>query len=153
MHALARLTPRERLLVLGALPLIALFGLYQFGWVPLSQARIAARAEIASYRVLTEAALQQGDAPAAAQVPDVTPRAPLATRITQSAASADVLVRRLEPEGSLVRVTLDDAPFDRVISWIAAMEKTEGIALRAAEMDRRTVPGIVAARLTLENAE
>ena len=153
MRALEKLTSREKLLVLGALPLIALFALYQFGWVPLSQAREAARAEIASYRILAEAAAQQGEMPIAARAPDTAARAPLANRITQSAASAGVLVRRLEPEGALVRVTLDNAPFDTVIAWIAAMESRDGIAWRAAELDRRTAPGIVAARLTLENAE
>ena len=78
---------------------------------------------------------------------------PLATRITASAELAGVLVRRLEPEGAVVRVSLDDAPYDAVINWVAAMETDAAIALVAIELDRRTAPGIVAARLTLENAK
>ena len=78
---------------------------------------------------------------------------PLATRITESAELAGVLVRRLEPEGAVVRVSLDDAPYETVVNWVAKMESDAAIALVAIELDRRTAPGIVAARLTLENAE
>ena len=53
----------------------------------------------------------------------------------------------------VVRVSLDDAPYDAVINWVAAMETDAAIALVAIELDRRTAPGIVAARLTLENAK
>lgn len=152
MNAFNRLSLRERILVLIALPLVILFAGYRFGWVPLSEARTAARAEIQGYQTLIEAAENQGNQPVeVAAVAVVT--TPLATRITDSAARAQVLVRRLEPEGALVRVTLDDAPYDDVIKWIAAMETDAEIALVAIEMDRRTAPGIVVARLTLENAQ
>jgi type II secretory pathway component PulM len=48
---------------------------------------------------------------------------------------------------------LDDAPYETVVNWVAKMESDAAIALVAIELDRRTAPGIVAARLTLENAE
>ena len=152
MNAFHRLSLREKILVLIALPLVILFAGYRFGWVPINEARTGALAEIRGYQSLFEAMENKRNQPVAvAAVAVVT--TPLATRITDSAALGEVLVRRLEPEGALVRVTLDDAPYDAVIKWIAAMETDAAIALVAVEMDRRTAPGIVAARLTLENAK
>lgn len=152
MNIFDRLSRRERILLLIALPLVILFAGYRFGWVPLTETRMAARAEIQGYKTLIEAAANQGNQPAQVDTVAVV-TAPLATRITDSADLAGVLVRRLEPEGAIVRVSLDDAPYDAVLRWIAAMESDEAIALVAIEMDRRTAPGIVAARLTLENAK
>lgn len=151
MKMFERFSGREKALILGALPLVLLFAGYRFGWAPLADARMNATADIVGYRTLIEAAETAGQVPTRARTVDV-PTAPLANRITRSAEEAGVLVRRLEPEGELIRVTLDDAPFDDVIGWIAAMEAQEAISLLSIEMDRRTAPGIVSARLALENA-
>ncbi len=151
MNAFSNLSAREKLLVLLVLPAVILFALYQFAWLPLSLARIDAKIQIASYRALTQAAGTQGDQ-TRFTAPVAPPTTPLPTRITQSAVSAGVLVRRLEPDGALVRVTLDDAPFDAVIAWIVTMEADHAITLVSLELDRRTVPGIVAARLALETS-
>ena len=152
MNAFHGLSRREKMLMLAALPLVVLFAGYRFVWMPLNEARMAARAEIRGYQTLIEAAENQGNQPAEVESVAVV-TTPLATRITASAELAGVLVRRLEPEGAVVRVSLDDAPYDAVINWVAAMETDAAIALVAIELDRRTAPGIVAARLTLENAK
>ncbi|MBA98940.1 type II secretion system protein GspM [Sulfitobacter sp.] len=152
MNAFHRLSRREKVLVLVALPLVALFAGYRFVWVPLNEARLMARAEIREYQTLIEAAENLGNRPAEME-PVAVVTVPLATRITESAELAGVLVRRLEPEGAVVRVSLDDAPYETVVNWVAKMESDAAIALVAIELDRRTAPGIVAVRLTLENAE
>ena len=152
MNAFNRLSQREKLLVLVALPLVALFAGYRFGWLPMTQARTEAEAEIASYRTVIEAVETTGDT--RSQSPSQqAPTTPLPTRVTRSAEAAGVLVRRLEPEGDLVRVSLDDGQFEDIMAWIAVMEAQEAIALRSIEMDRRTAPGVVSTRLTLENAQ
>ncbi len=152
MNAFSNLSAREKLLVSSVLPAVILFALYQFAWLPLAQTRIDAKSQIASYRALSHAAQTQGDQQRFT-APVAPPTTPLPTRITQSAVSAGVLVRRLEPDGALVRVTLDDAPFDAVIGWIAAMEADHAITLVSLELDRRTAPGIVAARLAVETSK
>ena len=147
MNAFHRLSRREKVLVLVALPLVALFAGYRFVWVPLNEARLMARAEIREYQTLIEAAENLGNRPAERESVAVV-TVPLATRITESAELAGVLVRRLEPEGAVVRVSLDDAPYETVVNWVAKMESDAAIALVAIELDRRTAPGIVAARRT-----
>lgn len=151
MSVLARLTQRERVLVLGLLPVAIGFAAYQFAWVPLAQSRMALTAEIISYRTVQAAAQTARSAPVQ-RVDRARPSDPLPTRIARSAEAAGVALRRLEPEGALVRVTLDDAAFETVIGWIAEMERDHAIILRALELDRRTAPGVVSARMTLETA-
>ncbi len=152
MNAFHRLSPREKILILLVLPLALLFAFHRFGWVPLNDARHTARAEIATYRALIEATKNRFSQPVVIATPKPA-ATPLATRITRSADVAGVLVRRLEPEGAIVRVSLADAQYDVVLAWIAEMEAEDGVALVALEMDRRTTPGMVATRLTVKDAE
>ena len=151
MKVLNALSPRERLLILIVLPLVVVFAGYNFLWLPLTEARAVARSEIASYKSITDAVANRSAEPVLQQPEAIL--APLPTRIARSAENAGVLVRRLEPEGSLVRITLDDAQYDDVILWIANMEAQDQIIVTALEMDRRTAPGVVATRLTLEDSQ
>ncbi len=142
------MTPRERLLVGLVLPLALVGAGYRFGWVPLTEARAARIDEIAAYRQLTLAAQGANDRPAVAAVAiDPTP---LATRVTQSAEAAGITLTRLEPEGAGLRLTLPETPFDTVIGWLARLEPDHGIRIAAAEIDRRTAPGTVSARILVE---
>ena len=50
MNAFHGLSRREKMLVLAALPLVVLFAGYRFVWMPLNEARMAARAEIRGYQ-------------------------------------------------------------------------------------------------------
>lgn len=152
MKFISGFSSREKLLILCVLPAIILLAAYRFGWMPLSQARADAKAEIAGYLTVIEAVQNRGAQP---QMPDPAPAvlAPMATRVTQTADAAGILVRRLEPDADLVRVTLDDAQFDRVIAWISRLETEASLKVVGLEIDRRTAPGTVGARVTLENMQ
>jgi general secretion pathway protein M len=149
MNALANLSPRERALVLVVLPLALLFAAYQFAWLPLNDLRGAREAEIAGYRLVVQTASEAGTAPAAPESPDA---APLAARVTQSAEAAGLSLSRLEPEGDRLRVLVAEATFAQVVLWISDLEAEEDVTLAAIELDRRTAPGAVSARLLLEPA-
>jgi len=155
MSALSTLSPRERLLILLVLPLALLFIGYRFGWQPLDAARDAREAEIASYRLVAvtagEVAAQAAARPqgAALEEPDAEP---LAARVTASAEAAGLSLIRLEPEGDSLRVAVADAGFAQVALWISDLEAERDVTLGAIEMDRRTAPGTVSARLLLEPA-
>ena len=169
MRALDRLSPRERVLVLGLLPLAVVALAWQLAFVPIQRGRAEARAEIAAWRQVAATARAAADRAAdrtadraggaavnaalpAAAPADAAPRAPLASRVTDSAEVASLDLRRLEPDGPRLRVTLSDAPFDRVIDWIAALEGGAQVVVVAAEIDRRPEPGTVTALLTLAEA-
>ncbi len=144
------LTGRERLMILVVLPLALLLGGYRFGWLPLQQLRADRDAEIANYRLIAAAAAGANPGDALAALP--IDAAPIATRVTASANAAGIALRRLEPEGERVRVTLDDTDFAALTLWISDLETDQAITVAAIELDRRIVPGSVSAQLTLEAA-
>ena len=145
----ARLSLRERVMVAAALPLALLLILYQFAWVPLRDARAARLDEITAYRLVTAAAARRAadPTPVAAQAP----ADPIATRVTQSAEAAGLQLRRLEPEGTGLRVTLDDVAFADLMLWLADMQARSAVRVAALEVDRRPTPGVVSTRLLLED--
>ena len=87
-----------------------------------------------------------------AAAPAPVQEAPIATRVTRSAEAAGVVLTRIEPAGDGLAALVDEASFDAVIGWIADMEATGDLSLRAIEIGRRPVPGVVSARLDLETA-
>ena len=144
-----RLTLRERVLLALVGPLALLVGLYQFAWLPLQDARADRLSEIAAYRQITAAAARRAADPAPVAAP--APADPIATRVTQSAEAAGLQLRRLEPDGAGLRVTLDDVPFGTVMLWLADMQASFAVRVAAIEMDRRPAPGTVSTRLLLED--
>jgi len=148
MRFFSTLSAREKFLLMAVLPLVLLATGYRFIWQPVQAARLQARAEISAYRLVidTAALAQRGEIPAVRPVNDT----PIATRITQSAEAAGLPLRRIEPDGGGIRVTLDDTPFATVLTWLADLEIANDVTVRALEIDRRPEPGIVSARLLLE---
>lgn len=142
------LSSREKLLIALALPIIVLVAGYLVIWMPLQERRSALRAEIAAYRMVEDTATLTvlSEAPALRPVNDT----PIATRITGSAETAGLSLRRIEPEGQGMRVTIEDTPFATVLSWLSDLEQSQSLTVAAIEMDRRPAPGIVTARLLLE---
>ena len=141
------MTARERLLLGLALPAVLVGAGYQLAWTPIEASRAEARAEIAAWRQLRAAAARAGGPAPEIALPD---RGPLGPRVTRSAEGFGIAPSRLEPEGERLRVVIDEAPWEDLVLWIAAMESDEGLRLAAAEVDRRAAPGAVSARLTLE---
>lgn len=147
------LTLREKLLISGAIPIGIIAMVISFVWIPLGTSRDAAIADIAAYRLVTDTTrLAEQVADQTAKQPiNPAPLDPLATRITRSADTASITLRRVEPDGNGLRVTLDETPFATLIVWLADMEQVAAVTVTAIEIDRRPTPGIVTARILLED--
>ena len=143
-----RLSPRERLLVNVALPVALIAAALHLVWTPMQSARAQHLSDIAAYRLVAATAQLAARAPVRAQVP--RDNRPVASRITRAADASGLALRRIAPEGRGQRVTLDNAPFAGLILWLATLEQDSGITVSAIEIDRRTEPGMVAARILLE---
>lgn len=153
MPLLRNLSPRERSLVTLLLPVVALAAAFQFIWMPLQARRAALGAEIAAYTQVIDRLAAIGAALSSAPGDTVTvdsPSIPLSTRVTQSAENAGLELRRLEPEGDLLRVTLDDVVFASVMLWLSDLEVGQSVIVSAIDIDRRTAPGTVSVRLLLK---
>lgn len=84
--------------------------------------------------------------------PQTAPSQPLRQRVTASARAASVDIRRLDPQGTALSVSLDDIAFVTLIGWLETLTTTSGVQVHSAEIARRPEPGIVSARIVMEDA-
>lgn len=57
-------------------------------------------------------------------------------------------LRGTQPSGNGVRVQLEAAPFDTLISWLATLDQRYGLAIESITVDRAARPGVVNANIT-----
>jgi general secretion pathway protein M len=86
---------------------------------------------------------------AAGALPSDTGEAPvvMVDRIGRELGLASSL-RGTQPNGTGVRVQLEAAPFDTLITWLATLEQREGLAIESITVDRAARPGVVNASVT-----
>ena len=83
------------------------------------------------------------------QVAGDTGEAPvvLVDRVAREAGLAGAL-RGTQPNGTGVRVQLEAAPFDALLSWLATLDERYGLAIESITVDRGAQPGMVNASIT-----
>lgn len=57
-------------------------------------------------------------------------------------------MRGTQPSGTGVRVQLEEAPFDTLVTWLATLEERHGLAIESISVDRAARPGLVNANIT-----
>ena len=62
-------------------------------------------------------------------------------------------LRGTQPSGTGVRVQLEAAPFDTLVTWMAALDEKYGLAIDSISVDRTAVPGVVNASITFAQAK
>ena len=145
----AQRSAREKVLLSAGLALALLWFGIAAVWQPLRFYRANLEVRIARLdRGL--AALQNPDFNLPdANTPAVDSR-PVPIVITDTAAVFQLVIRRLEAEGTGARVVLEEATFQQVILWLEALERDYGLRVRDLEMIRRPAPGMVGVTLALE---
>jgi general secretion pathway protein M len=68
-------------------------------------------------------------------------------RVGRAAGLTDAL-RGTQPNGSGVRVQLEGAPFDTVVTWLATLDQRYGLSIESITVDRTVKPGLVNASIT-----
>ncbi|HEY5264680.1 MAG TPA: type II secretion system protein M [Steroidobacteraceae bacterium] len=86
---------------------------------------------------------------AAGEQPADTGEAPVVVvdRVGRAAGLASSL-RGTQPEGTGVRVQLEAAPFDAMLSWVATLDARYGLAVESITVDRAARPGVVNASIS-----
>ncbi len=139
----------------GALTLILI---YFAGWVPLQESVATLESQVQEQRSLknwmeqSAAEMQQLRRGATGQAP-VAGRS-LLTMVDQSARSGQLgsSLKRLEPEGENgVKVWLEQAAFDEMMSWLVALEQQSGVSVATITIERKA-EGRVDANMTLRGA-
>ena len=83
------------------------------------------------------------------QLPADTGEVPvvLVDRVGRKAGLASAL-RGTQPSGTGVRVQLEGAPFDTMITWLGTLDERYGLAIESITVDRAARPGAVNANIT-----
>ncbi|HME40108.1 MAG TPA: type II secretion system protein GspM [Steroidobacteraceae bacterium] len=83
------------------------------------------------------------------QLPADTGEAPvvLVDRVGREAGLGAAL-RGTQPNGTGVRVQLEAAPFDTLVTWLATLDERYGLGIESITVDRAARPGLVNASIT-----
>jgi general secretion pathway protein M len=146
------LNPRERRIVAGGAVALLLLVLVGGLLLPLQSALSTATGRAAAKREDLE--WMRLNAPeiiaAGSQLPADSgdPPVVLVDRVGHEAGLADSL-RGTQPSGSAgVRVQLEGAPFDTLVTWLATLERRYGLAIESITVDRAAKTGVVNASVT-----
>ena len=139
-------TARERWLLIAGGAAVLIWIVFALVWQPMQVRRDAVSRQIALYERAI-GALQAAPAPTAAA--PVDPRS-LNAIVTDAAGRFGLSIRRLEPAGNRIRVTVNDAAFQSLILWLDAMQRDSGLRASELDMTRGPAPGVVNATLVLE---
>jgi general secretion pathway protein M len=71
----------------------------------------------------------------------------LVDRVGREAGLAGAL-RGTQPSGTGVRVQMEAAPFDTLVTWLATLDERYGLAIESITVDRAARPGVVNASIT-----
>ncbi len=71
----------------------------------------------------------------------------LVDRVGREAGLGSAL-RGTQPNGTGVRVQLEAAPFDTLVTWLATLDERYGLAIESITVDRAARPGVVNASIT-----
>lgn len=76
----------------------------------------------------------------------------LVDRVGREAGLGSAL-RGTQPSGTGVRVQLEAAPFDTMITWLANLDSHYGLAIESISVDRAARPGVVNANISFAQAK
>jgi len=143
---------REQRMVAGGALILAALILVLGVLLPLHSAvsdavkRVDTRREDYAWMQVNAAEVQSGGGGA---VYNNTGEAPMVVvdRVGREAGLGSAL-KGTHPSGSGVRVQLESAPFDALVSWLATLDQRYGLAIDSITVDRAARPGIVNANIT-----
>lgn len=76
----------------------------------------------------------------------------LVSSVTNLAKQAGIVLKRFEPSGeNEIKVWVDDASFDKMMTWLSTMKKTLNIRVEQISIEKSELPGLVSSRLTLSS--
>ena len=151
------LAPRERAMVSIAAVVVALAWVSAVAWNPLT-----ASVSRLQQSVEEQQALKQWMQQAAAEVNQLRGAAgasddhrSLLAVVDQTSKQSQLgpAVKRIEPDGQeLVRVSLEQASFDDMMSWLGSLQRSFGVSVADVSIDRQAASGRVNARITLKRS-
>ncbi len=153
------LEEREQLLLIGTMIVVIITVFYLAIWEPVFNALAQQQAQYQSQRETL--AWMQNASTEISQLKQSGKRAvtstnkPISLVIDQSASSSGLKssIGKLESSGKDdVRVKLDSASFDQMLVWLNILEKSHGINVTSATIERTEKQGFINARLSFKRS-
>jgi len=151
------LAPRERAMVSIAAVVVTLALVYAVVWSPL-----ASSVSRLQQSVEEQQSLKQWMQQSAAEVKQLRGAAgstddhrSLLAVVDQTSKQSQLgpAVKRIEPDGQeLVRVSLEQASFDDMMTWLGSLQRSFGVSVADVSIDRQADSGRVNARITLKRS-
>lgn len=149
------LAPRERRLVLLAVPLLAAMAAWALVWEPfmaehhrLRETLPAKQATAQWMEAAARAIERRGSGPATGRADTGESLLSLVDRSSKDSGIAST-IKRIQPDGSdQVRLWLEDVPFDSLAGWLVALKRDAGVVATELRADRQERDGVVDARIT-----
>ena len=148
---------RERTMVSIAAVVVVLALVYAVAWGPL-----ASSVSRLQQSVEEQQALKQWMQQSAAEVKQLRGAAgatddhrSLLAVVDQTSKQSQLgpAVKRIEPDGQeLVRVSLEQASFDDMVTWLGSLQRSFGVGVADVSIDRQADSGRVNARITLKRS-
>lgn len=155
---IARLSERERLLLLLAAGLVLLLLIYALAWRPLDQhlermdRLISAQQADLDWMQVSAMKIKQLRSQNTANRGRQQGLLSLVDQTVRRSGLAQAL-KRVEPEGAdKVTVRLEQAGFDAVVGWLETLQQVNGVMVQSISVDRQERDGMINARLTLIGA-
>lgn len=154
---LARLQPQERRALMALAVFLAAIVLWFGVWAPLKNLRDAKEATYQSLlqdvRWMEAQAAQGSGVVAPADAKSMPEGSSILSLATAAAQGHHITLSRAEPaEDNRLHVTLESAPFSKVLTWLQELQGNYGIRAINVTLERKTgMPGYVSATLVLEH--
>lgn len=143
-----QLSDREKILVLAASIFVVVFLFYFVIWAPMNDALATQRKNIQTKQ--TDLAWIKQSANRAVQLrtgsgasANFTGSLPQA--VNQTASRVSIAISRMQPQGEELKVWVDQAPFNDVLSWLQSLEN-RGIRIINVDLAEANAPGMVKVR-------
>lgn len=143
-----QLSDREKVLVSVAGVLVMVFVFYFIVWAPMNDALAAQRKSMQTNQ--TDLAWIKQSANRAVQLRTGTGvtgnfTGSLPQAVNQTASRVNIAISRMQPQGEELKVWVDQAPFNDVLSWLQSLE-SQGVRIINVDLAEANSPGMVKVR-------
>lgn len=140
---------REQRLVLGMSAAVSIFLLYSLVWQPLNdnlantEKRLASRQALLTWVTDNTARYQSVKAAGGKKQQS---KGSLSSIVNRTASSQQLTITRMQPQGEILQVWLDSAPFSQLLFWLEHLANNEGLQVQAIDLTQGDNAGEVRVR-------
>ncbi|TVP91362.1 MAG: type II secretion system protein M [Pseudomonadaceae bacterium] len=151
------LAPRERIIVIAGLVVLAVLVSWLWVWEPLTSKRSNLQAEVS--RLSTDVAWMQQQADQVrrranmqrgSQTRESNGSVLTLVEVSANAAGIRQPLERVQPESEGARLWFDGVGFDALVGWLGELERRHGLQVSQLAVDVNGEPGKVSARVLVE---